>query len=288
MSAGCHQLTVRASPAPSARSALAAIMVYFAARKNEDMASCKVMGIVNVTPDSFSDGGKFNSPEEAIRRARNLAAEGAAIIDVGGESTRPGAVPITWEEEWSRIEPVLRGLRSDSQSHGSSTFNFSTFNFQLSVDTYHPETAERAVAAGATIVNCVYEEPVADMIRICEKGGAELVVPAKWMDGPHSRGGGLPAERMYIDPMVGFGTTREEDLELLRAIPELAHRQAADGREGPGEGPRRQPRDRSLGGARGRERRKGARREGDGAGAEGSVRARGRGTALKTTTQKEK
>ena len=206
-------------PAPSARSATATIMVYFAARKNEDMASCNVMGIVNVTPDSFSDGGKFNSPEEAIRRARNLAAEGAAIIDVGGESTRPGAVPITWEEEWSRIEPVLRGLRSDSQSHGSSTFNF-----QLSVDTYHPETAERAVAAGATIVNCVYEEPVADMIRICEKGGAELVVPAKWMDGPRSRGGGLPAERMYIDPMIGFGTTREEDLELLRAIPELAKR----------------------------------------------------------------
>ena len=206
------------------RSAPAAIMVYFAARENEDMASCKVMGIVNVTPDSFSDGGKFNSPEEAIRRARNLAAEGAAIIDVGGESTRPGAVPITWEEEWSRIEPVLRGLRSDSQSHGSSTFNFSTFNFQLSVDTYHPETAERAVAAGANIINCVYEEPVADMVRICEKGGAELVVHAKWMDGPRPRGGGLPAERMYIDPMIGFGTTREEDLELLRAIPELAKR----------------------------------------------------------------
>jgi dihydropteroate synthase len=68
------------------------------------------MGIVNVTPDSFSDGGKFNSPEEAIRCARNLVAEGAEIIDIGGESTRPGAVPITWEEEWSRIEPVLRGL----------------------------------------------------------------------------------------------------------------------------------------------------------------------------------
>ena len=64
-------------------------MVYFAARKNEEMASCKVMGIVNVTPDSFSDGGKFNSPEEAIRRARNLVAEGAEIIDIGGESTRP-------------------------------------------------------------------------------------------------------------------------------------------------------------------------------------------------------
>ena len=62
------------------------------------------------------------------------------------------------------------------------------------------------------------------MVRICEKGGAELVVHAKWMDGPRPRGGGLPAERMYIDPMIGFGTTREEDLEMLRAIPELAKR----------------------------------------------------------------
>ena len=71
---------------------------------------CKVMGIVNVTPDSFSDGGKYNTSEEAIRRANNLVEEGADIIDIGGESTRPGATPISWEEEWSRIEPVLRGL----------------------------------------------------------------------------------------------------------------------------------------------------------------------------------
>ena len=189
-----------------------------------DLNKTYVFGILNATPDSFSDGGKYIKMDLALKHTQRMIKEGADIIDVGGESTRPGAVPITWEEEWSRIEPVLRGLRSDSQSHGSSTFNFSTFNFQLSVDTYHPETAERAVSAGATIVNCVYEEPVADMIRICEKGGAELVVPAKWMDGPHSRGGGLPAERMYIDPMVGFGTTREEDLEMLRAIPELAKR----------------------------------------------------------------
>ena len=68
------------------------------------------MGIVNVTPDSFSDGGKFNTPEEAIRRAKDLVEEGADIIDIGGESTRPGATPISWEEEWARIQPVLRGL----------------------------------------------------------------------------------------------------------------------------------------------------------------------------------
>ena len=73
---------------------------------------CKVMGIVNVTPDSFSDGGKFNTPEEAIRRAKNLVEEGADIIDIGGESTRPGATPISWEEEWDRIGPVVEGLCS--------------------------------------------------------------------------------------------------------------------------------------------------------------------------------
>ena len=72
--------------------------------------NCKVMGIVNVTPDSFSDGGRYFSPDEAIRRAMNMIEEGADIIDIGGESTKPGTVPIGWEEEWRRIEPVLRGL----------------------------------------------------------------------------------------------------------------------------------------------------------------------------------
>ena len=170
---------------------------------------CKVMGIVNVTPDSFSDGGKFNTPEEAIRRAKNLAEEGADIIDIGGESTRPGATPISWEEEWARIEPVLKGLNSQ----------FSTLNFQLSVDTYHPETAERAVAAGATIVNCVYPEPVSDMLQICSKNGAELVIPAKSLGSVPKSLGSVP---IYLDPMIGFGTTREEDLEILQTIPELA------------------------------------------------------------------
>ena len=70
----------------------------------------RVMGIVNVTPDSFSDGGKYFRPEEAVRRALNLIDEGADIIDIGAESTRPGSVPISWEEEWSRLEPVLKGL----------------------------------------------------------------------------------------------------------------------------------------------------------------------------------
>ena len=174
---------------------------------------CKVMGIVNVTPDSFSDGGKFNTPEEAIRRAKNLIEEGAAIIDIGGESTRPGATPISWEEEWARIEPVLKGLATPAFQP------FNSSNFQLSVDTYHPETAERAVAAGATIVNCVYPEPVLYMLQICSKSGAELVMPAKSLGSVPKSLGSVP---IYLDPMIGFGTTREEDLEILQTIPELA------------------------------------------------------------------
>lgn len=169
---------------------------------------CKVMGIVNVTPDSFSDGGKFNTPEEAIRRAKNLVEEGADIIDIGGESTRPGATPISWEEEWARIEPVLRGLSPQQ-----------TGTVPISVDTYHPETAERAVAVGATIVNCVYPEPVLDMLQICSKNGAELVIPAKSLGSVPNSLGSVP---IYLDPMIGFGTTREEDLRLLQEIPELA------------------------------------------------------------------
>jgi dihydropteroate synthase len=168
----------------------------------------KVMGIVNVTPDSFSDGGMYFRPEEAVRRALNMAEEGADIIDFGAESTRPGAEPIPWEEEWRRLEPVMQRLTP--RLGGAFPL--------VSVDTYHPETAERAVAAGAGMVNCVYAEPVPAMLDICAKGGAELVVPASCA--------GLPAGgvTVYLDPMVGFGTTREEDLELLRSVPELAKR----------------------------------------------------------------
>lgn len=173
---------------------------------------CKVMGIVNVTPDSFSDGGKFNTPEEAIRRAKNLIEEGAAIIDIGGESTRPGATPLKWDEEWARVEPVLRGL--SPQLKGT---------VPISIDTYHPETAERAIALGASIVNCVYQDPVRDMAAICAKNNAELVIPCRIGDLPL---GSVPmdAGRLYLDPMIGFGTTREEDLEILRSISELAKR----------------------------------------------------------------
>ena len=188
---------------------------------------CKVMGIVNVTPDSFSDGGQFFKPEEAIRRAKNLIADGADIIDLGGESTRPGATPIKWEEEWSRIEPVLEGLKASIRSVSS-----------ISVDTYHPETAEKAIKAGVNIINCVYAEPIPKMLKLLDGNDVELVVPYRIKgEAPSSAlvrdgisafltSGGDAAspllDRLYFDPMIGFNTTREEDVDLLRSIPELA------------------------------------------------------------------
>ena len=167
----------------------------------------QIMGIVNVTPDSFSDGGKYYRPEEAIRRARNLAEEGASIIDLGAESTRPGATPIAWDEEWSRLEPVMAGLQ------GSKC--------RLSVDTYHPETARRAVDMGATVLNCVYAEPIPEMLALLrEFPQTELVMPSACWDLVAGDASLLP--RIYLDPMIGFGTTREEDLALIRSVPELA------------------------------------------------------------------
>ena len=174
----------------------------------------QVMGIVNVTPDSFSDGGQYFSPEEALRRARNLIGEGASIIDFGAESTRPGATPLAWEEEWARLEPVLTGFRVVAAKPRYAAV-------RVSVDTYHPETARRAIGLRATIINCVYPEPVPVMLELLrEFPQTELVIPACcWhfvADEPQL------LSRIYLDPMIGFGTTREEDLALLRSVPDLA------------------------------------------------------------------
>lgn len=189
--------------------------------------SCKVMGIVNVTPDSFSDGGKFFSPEEAIRRAANLIDEGADILDFGGESTRPGATPLEWDAEWARLEPVLKEVRD--LKGGGKRKRDGEREVRVSVDTYHPETAARAVEAGATIINCVYAEPIPEMLEILEvHPDVELVLPASCL-APTPQTPKLPnlqtfLPRLYLDPMIGFDTTREEDLQLLQSVGDLATR----------------------------------------------------------------
>ena len=174
----------------------------------------QVMGIVNVTPDSFSDGGQYFRPEEAVRRARNLIAEGAAIIDFGAESTRPGATPLTWEQEWSRLEPVLSLFFNPQPATRTPPP-------PISIDTYHPETARRSIGLGATILNCVYAEPIPAMLALLrEFPQTELVMPAGCWN--QVSDDAALRSRIYLDPMIGFGTTREEDLALLRAIPDLA------------------------------------------------------------------
>lgn len=169
------------------------------------MSDKLVMGIVNVTPDSFSDAGKYYSAPSAIARALNLEREGADIIDIGAESTRPGATKLSWEEEFSRIEEILNTLTLKRAV--------------LSVDTYHPETAERAVKLGAKMINCVYPEFIPEMQRIQRiYPDVEIVVPSSYVTQKT-----LPdLKNFYIDPMIGFGTTRQEDMELLRRIPDLS------------------------------------------------------------------
>ena len=178
------------------------------------------MAIVNVTPDSFSDGGRYFRPEEAVARARNCLAEGADILDLGGESTRPGATPLEWKDEWSRLAPVLALMNEWKRKA------------LISIDTYHPETAERALAAGASIINCVYSDPVPAMAALARKTGCGLVIPVKAIKGFNGLDGieGLKGfegledleQQVLIDPMIGFDTTREEDLALMGALRRLA------------------------------------------------------------------
>lgn len=169
-----------------------------------------------MTPDSFSDGGKYFQASEAIRRAKNMLDEGAAIIDIGGESTRPGSTKIGWEEEWSRIEEVVRqlvDLRGKIAAKGKETF-------KISVDTYHPETAKLAVEAGIDIINCVYCEPIREMLKLLEThDNIELILPSQYDIAAVPQN---LKSRLILDPMIGFGTTREEDLELLRNIRSLS------------------------------------------------------------------
>ncbi len=194
----------------------------------------RIMGIVNVTPDSFSDGGRFLDPEAAIRHGLKLEAEGAAILDIGGESTRPGADPVSVEEELRRVLPVIDGLISA----GSSA--------EISIDTYKAGVAAEAVRAGATIVNDVTAlrgDP--EMAAVVAGSGAGCCLmhmlgePRTMQEDPRyedvvdevkaflagrielATASGVAAERIMVDPGIGFGKTVAHNLELLRRLHEL-------------------------------------------------------------------
>ena len=189
------------------------------------------MGILNVTPDSFSDGGRFLKPEDAVRRAVELQSQGADIIDIGGQSTRPGHTPIPWEEEWARLSPVLEKLRDK-------------LSVPVSVDTYYPEVAARALKLGADIINDVtgFSEKmwlVAASHKTCGcivMHWADLQECDDALSAVHSffiekqeqaKAFGIDSRRLCMDPGVGFGKSMEQNLQLLHRVHETKLSDAA-------------------------------------------------------------
>ena len=197
-----------------------------------DLSRPVVMGVVNVTPDSFSDGGRFLPVDAAVAHGLRLAEEGAAILDIGGESTRPGAAPVSVEEELRRVVPVIERLRAATQA-------------VISVDTSKPEVIRAAVAAGAGLINDVraLDEPgaleaaAASGCAVClthmqgdprtmqqAPSYVDVVKEVKAFLDEHvqrCRAAGVASDRIVVDPGFGFGKNLEHNLELLRRLREI-------------------------------------------------------------------
>lgn len=188
------------------------------------------MGILNVTPDSFSDGGRYLDLDAAVERALEMVAEGADIIDIGGESTRPGAEPVPTEEELRRVIPVIERL-------------VDVVDVPISVDTTKSEVAQEALAAGAHIINDISGLQFdANMAKVVADFGAAVVImhikgtPRNMQDNPvyndvvdeilsflrrqvdTALAAGIPRDRIIIDPGIGFGKTTGHNLEILRRL----------------------------------------------------------------------
>ena len=187
-----------------------------------------IMGIVNVTPDSFSDGGKFHDASRAIEHGKQLIADGADILDIGGESSRPGAEPVTEETELRRVLPVIEAL--------------SAAGVPLSIDTVKPGVMRRAVCAGAVIINDIAALQARGALDAAAAGNAAVVLmhmqgtPASMQQAPHysdvvsevkaflaarvaaAIAAGIDRKRIAIDPGFGFGKTLEHNLALLRRL----------------------------------------------------------------------
>jgi len=192
-----------------------------------------VMGVVNATPDSFSGDGLFNAPEIAVEQALRMARDGADVIDIGGESTRPGSEPVSPEEETRRVLPVIKGIRKASP-------------IPISIDTYKSQVAQKALDEGADVINDISGlrfDP--EMAGIAARHGAPVIVmhikgsPRDMQKHPaydalmpeimdYLRGSiwkaldaGIPEDRIIIDPGIGFGKTFDHNLEILRNLSEL-------------------------------------------------------------------
>ncbi len=198
-----------------------------------DKKSTLVMGIVNVTPDSFSDGGHFFSAAKAIDHALQLQAEGADILDIGGESSRPGATPVPLDEELRRVIPVIQGLRRHS-------------NAWISIDTYKPEVMQAAVAAGANMINDIFalRHPnalaVAKSLQVpvclmhlqgtpqtmqCDPQYQDVVSEVMAFLRARAEAAlavGIPQAHIILDPGIGFGKTLAHNLALLKAVGQFA------------------------------------------------------------------
>ncbi len=192
-----------------------------------------VMGVLNVTPDSFSDGGQFNDPERATARALQMVAEGAQIIDVGGESTRPGAEPVSIAEELTRTIPVIEAIRARC-------------DIAISIDTSTPEVMHAAAEAGASLINDVRALRRPGALEAAAKSGLPVCLmhmqgePANMQDNPRyddlladirafflermeqCAGAGISEERVLLDPGFGFGKTPEQNLLLINRLAEFA------------------------------------------------------------------
>jgi len=212
------------------------IMIWDTRRRTLDLSGASVvMGILNATPDSFSDGGKFSSHESALSRALEMVRQGAAIIDIGGESTRPGAEAINTEEEIKRTIPLIESLRAAS-------------DVLISIDTSKPKVAEAAIEAGADIVNDVTGLRDRDMIRLCidatvgvcvmhmqgqprtmqvdpnyaQYGGVVKAVASFFEERLETLvSSGMSPGAICFDPGIGFGKSFEHNIDLLKSIGQL-------------------------------------------------------------------
>ena len=186
----------------------------------------KIVGILNVTPDSFSDGGKYIDINKAVNHAMQMIKDGADIIDVGGESTRPGAIPVSLEEELERVIPVIKRLSQ-------------TTNVSISIDTYKAEVARQAILAGASIINDIGGAKFdSEMPRVMAESGAQIILMHNRP--PETFGifddlisevvdelkssialvleAGVKPEKIILDPGTGFGKTIPQNIELLKKI----------------------------------------------------------------------